>query len=424
MKKNSSTKDLTLLSNERLYLKKNHKQLFKFPLIRNFSSKNVKFYSFHVGFKKKHNDLLIVVFKYPVRVASVYSQTSTPSAPILWDKKNNNGFCKLLIINAGNANAHTGLRGIENIDRYTKKAAGFFKCNIEEILVSSTGVIGEQLNPMLISNIFKKNNFDKSTNLLVAAKSISTTDTYPKTVMKKIKINNKNIQIFGFAKGSGMIFPNMGTMLSYIFIDANISKSILDKLLKKHLDSSFNSITVDGDTSTSDTLLLFSLLNIKEKIISNKKDIDKISNALKEVMFNLAFQIVSDGEGISKLIKVNVSGARTYIQASLVALSIANSPLVKTAIAGQDANWGRVIMAIGKAEKNVDQSKIKLKFGNNLTAIKGSMYKRIQIKKLDNYMKNNIIEINVDLGLGIFKRTIFSSDLTHEYIRINGDYRS
>ena len=291
-------------------------------------------------------------------------------------------------------------------------------------MISSTGVIGEQLNPKLILNIFKEKNFYKSVNLLSAAKSIMTTDTYPKIVKKKIKINKKNVEIFGIAKGSGMIFPNMATMLSYIFIDAKISKNILNKILKIHLDSSFNSITVDGDTSTSDTVMLFSLLDKKEEKISNNQDINKISNSLNKVMFDLAFQVVSDGEGISKLIQVNVIGARNYIQASSVAISIANSSLVKTAIAGQDANWGRIIMAIGKADRNVDQNKIKLKFGNNLLAINGAKYKGIKIKKLDSYMKNKMIKINVDLGIGKFKRTIYSSDLTHEYIRINGDYRS
>ena len=424
MKKNSSTKDLALSSNERIYVKKNIESLFYFPTSSNFTSKNVKFYTFHSGFKKKHEDLLIVVFNLPVSVAAVYSNTSTPSAPIIWDKKNNKGLCRVLIVNAGNANAHTGLRGLKNIDIYAKKAASFFKCNLNEIMISSTGVIGEQLNPKLILNIFKEKNFYRSVNLLSAAKSIMTTDTYPKVVKKKIKINKKNVEIFGIAKGSGMIFPNMATMLSYIFIDANISKNILNKILKMHLDASFNSITVDGDTSTSDTVMLFSLLDKKEEKISNNQDINKISNSLKEIMSDLAFQVVSDGEGISKLIQVNVIGARTYVQASSVAISIANSPLVKTAIAGQDANWGRIIMAIGKADRNVDQNKIKLKFGNNLLATKGEMYKGMKIQKLDSYMKNKMIKINVDLGLGNFKRIIYSSDLTHEYIRINGDYRS
>ena len=424
MKKNTSTMDLALSGNEGLYVNKKVKSLFNFPLIKNFSSKNVNFYTFNTGFKRFNDDLLVMLFTEPVSVVAVYSKTSTPSAPIIWDKKNNKGLCKVVIVNAGNANAHTGVRGLKSIDAYVKTAANFFQCNLNEIMVSSTGVIGEQLNHKFIQKIFKKNNFNRSKNLLLASKSIMTTDTYPKTVMKKIWINKKNIQIFGFAKGSGMIYPNMGTLLSYIFIDANISKIILNKILKENLESSFNSITVDGDTSTSDTVMLFSLSNAKENIISSKKDIDILSKSLKAAMFDLAFQIVCDGEGISKLIEVNISNAKTYSQANSVASSIANSSLVKTAIAGKDANWGRVIMAIGKADRNIDQDKIKLKFGNNLVATKGSMYSGIKIKSLDSYMKNKIIKINVDLGLGIFNRTIYSSDLTHEYIRINGDYRS
>ena len=424
MKKNSSTKDLSLSSNERLFIKKSNKSLFNFDIIRNFTSKNVQFYSFHSGFKNATDDLLIVVFDHPIPVAAVYSKTSTPSAPIIWDKKNNKGLCKILIVNSGNANAHTGLMGLKKIDMYAKKASIFFNCNLSEILVSSTGVIGEQLNHKLICSIFQNDNFTKPVNLLKAAKSIMTTDTYPKTAMTKVKIDGKVIEIFGIAKGSGMIFPNMGTMLSYIFIDANISKKLLNILLKKHLDSSFNSITVDGDTSTSDTVLLFSLIRKKEKYISGKKEIDKVSTALKKLMFNLALQVVSDGEGISKLIEVTVCGGQNYLQASSVAYSVANSPLVKTAISGQDANWGRVIMAIGKANQNIDQSKIRLKFGRYLLASKGMMSKKISIKKLNTYMKNKIIKININLCLGNFKRIVYSSDLTHKYITINGDYRS
>ena len=424
MKKNTSTKDLGLSSNERLFLEKKHKSLFNFPLHKNFTSKNVKFYTFHTGFKTKNNDLLIVVFDSPMKVSAVYSTTSTPSAPIIWDKSNNRGFCKVLIINSGNANAHTGLKGIKNINMYVKKASILFKCSLNQVMVSSTGVIGEQLDPQLILKILNKNNFKRSVNLLSAAKSIMTTDTYPKTVVKKIKIKNNNIEIFGFAKGSGMIFPNMGTMLSYIFIDANINKIDIRNILKKHLDSSFNSISVDGDTSTSDTLMLFSLSNNKNELICKKNDLEIISNAVKKIMYDLSFQIVCDGEGISKLMEVNVSGANNYTQASLVATSIANSPLVKTALAGEDANWGRVIMAIGKANKKIDQKKIKLKFGNNLVAKGGEKFKKINLSKLNLYMKKKLIQINVDLGLGSFKRTILSSDLTHEYVRINGDYRS
>jgi len=221
-----------------------------------------------------------------------------------------------------------------------------------------------------------------------------------------------------------MIAPNMGTLLAYIFIEANISKKVLKNLLHLHINTSFNSISVDGDTSTSDTVMLFSTSNSSDKKVVRESDINKISKVLKEVMFRLALQVVSDGEGISKLMAINVSKAQNYQQASSVAFSIANSQLVKTAIAGQDANWGRIIMAIGKADSKINQSKIKLKFGNLLVACNGQMFNKINIKKLDIYMRNKVIQINLDLGIGDFKRTVYASDLTHEYVRINGDYRS
>ena len=419
-----STKDLSLSSNERLYLKNNHSFLFKIKKTKNFKSKYLDFYTFHAGFKKKLDDLLIVVFKELTALSAVYSKTSTPSAPIIWDKKNNSGFCKILIINAGNANAHTGKNGIKAIDKYVYAASKYFKCKKNQILVSSTGVIGEKLNEDKIIKIFPKILKSQPKNLLSASKAIMTTDTYPKNIVKKIKINSKLIKIFGIAKGSGMIFPNMGTMLSYIFIEANLSKSILKKMLHANLDYSFNSISVDSDTSTSDTLMLFSLSSKNQKIIKSPNMINKISRALKEVMSNLALQIISDGEGISKLIEVKVNGAKTYKQATAVSFSIANSPLVKTAIAGEDANWGRVIMAIGKADSQVVQNKINLKFGNYLVANKGQKNEKININKINSYMLNKHIKINVNLGLGKFKRTVYSSDLTHEYIRINADYRS
>ena len=419
-----STKDLSLSSNERLYLKDNHSFLFKRKKEKNFKSKYLDFYTFHAGFKKKLDDLLIIVFKELTPLSAVYSKTSTPSAPIIWDKKNNKGFCKLLIINAGNANAHTGKQGVMDIDKYVSAASKYFKCKKNQVLVSSTGVIGEKLNVDKIIKIFPKISKSQPTNLFSASKAIMTTDTYSKNIIKKIKINSKLIKIFGIAKGSGMIFPNMGTMLSYIFIEANLSKNVLKKMLHTNLDSSFNSISVDSDTSTSDTLMLFSLSSQNQKKIKSLNIINKISNALKEVMSDLALQIVSDGEGISKLIEVKVNGAKTYKQATAVSFSIANSPLVKTAIAGEDANWGRVIMAIGKANTQIEQNKIKLMFGNYLVANKGHKYEKINIKKLDKYMLNKHIKIIVDLGMGKFERTVFSSDLTHEYIRINADYRS
>ena len=422
MNKDISTKDLDLGNNEKLYLKERKVPFIKFPVIKNLTSKYLKFFTFEIesSSKIKKDNLLVIYFIKPVNFSSVYSKTSTPAAPIIWNKKNNNGLCKLLIVNSNSANAHTGNKGIKNIDSYVRFASKKFKCNLNQVLVSSTGVIGEHLDVSKINKAIK--NIDlKEKNLLDASKAIMTTDTFSKTFLSKIKHNSKEIKIFGIAKGSGMIFPNMGTMLSYIFIEANLSKINLNKILKNNLDKSFNSITVDGDTSTNDTVVLFSLHDENNKPITN---IDKLSSSIQQVMHNLSTQIICDGEGISKLMQINVSNAKSYNQASKIAFSIGNSPLVKTAVAAEDANWGRIIMAIGKTNEKINQLKIKLKFGNLLVATNGQISKKINVKKLNTYMKKKKIEINLDLQNGKFSRTIFASDLTHEYVKINGDYRS
>lgn len=424
MTRNRSTKDLNLSSNERLSLKEHHDPLYKFPIVKKLISKYVKFYTFHAGFKKKSDDLLLVVFSNLTPLSAVYSKTSTPAAPIIWNKKNNKNLCKILIVNSGNANAHTGEEGVQRISTYSKVVANYFNCKISEILVSSTGVIGEQLDIKKIINNFPLSHNIKNQEMLNAAKSIMTTDTYPKTSLKTIKIASKEIRIFGFAKGSGMIFPNMGTMLAYVFVEANISKKNLKTILKSNLIHSFNSISVDGDTSTNDTLMLFSLSDKKQNQINKSNKIQLISFAIREVMRDLSMQVVCDGEGISKLMQINIMNAKTYSQASNIAFAIANSQLVKTAIAGEDANWGRIIMAIGKTNEKINQNKIKLSFGKLKVAINGKMHTKINIKKLNKYMKEKKIEINVDLDIGRFDRTVFASDLTHEYIRINAEYRS
>ena len=250
-----------------------------------------------------------------------------------------------------------------------------------------------------------------------------TTDTFPKTCIKKIKIENKFIKIFGFAKGSGMVQPNMGTMLVYIFIEGLIHKLQLKKLINNNLEDSFHSISVDSDTSTSDTLMLFSVSNKKINLKKNKI-FNLISKGLFDVMQNLAYQIVKDGEGLSKIIHVSVKNAKTSIQAKKIAFSIVNSPLVKTAIAGEDANWGRIIMAIGKTYEKINQDLIKIKFGDIIVCSNGHIRKKINYRKLNRYMKKKIIKIQVDLGLGSFSKTVLGNDLTYKYIKINAEYRS
>ena len=385
--------------------------IFKPKKIKDFNPSGLNIYTFNAGFKKKDKDLLLIIFDQIVNVCCVYSKTSTPSAPIIWDKKNNKGKAKALVVNAGNANAHTGKDGLKKI-----------KCRSNEVLVSSTGVIGEKFNPNLIIDKFEKINPKNKNGLLESAKAIMTTDTFPKVSIKNINLDNQSFKIYGIAKGSGMIQPNMGTMLVYIFIECEISKKLINRLLKNNLDNTFNSITVDSDTSTSDTLMMFSVGN--KNINLNKKNFKILNNKIFELMHDLSLQVIKDGEGVSKLIRVNVLKARSKNQAKKIAFSIANSPLVKTAVAGEDANWGRVIMAIGKTEENINQNKIKVLFGDNVVCENGSISKKINIRKLNNYMKNKTIEINVILNLGKYFHTVYGNDLTFEYLKINADYRS
>ena len=420
MKFKNARKDLDLKSNDRLYIKS--KSPFAPKQYKDLYPKGFKIFTFHSGFKKKKEDLLIIIFDQTIKVACKYSLTSMPSAPIIWDKKNNNGKCRALIVNSGNANAYTGVSGLKNIDKYTKNLADYLTCSKKEILVSSTGVIGEQLNPNFICEKIKKLPFSNNKMLIDAARTIWTTDTFVKTSIYNLKIQNKNIKIYGFAKGSGMINPNMGTMLAYIFIDCEINTKILKKLLSDNIEATFNSISVDSDTSTSDTLMLFS--NPINKISLNNTNLNKISKTLNKVMKELSFKIISDGEGVKKLIKVYVKKAKSQSQAKNIAFSISNSPLVKTAIAGEDANWGRVVMAIGKTREKILQDKITIKFGNLLLASKGERNSNVNLSKVDSYMKKNLIEIEVNLNLGNDSTIVYGNDLNNEYVRINADYRS
>ena len=421
MKTKTSSKDLDLRQNEVLYT--SNVSPFKPSIIKNLIPSGLKLFSFKAGFKKNSNDLLIVIFDKLVNACALYSQTSTPSAPIIWDKKNNKGNCRVLVVNSGNANAHTGTEGLKLINKYVFELTKIINCKKEEVLVSSTGVIGELFKSSLIVNSIRKIHKSKTTNLVKAAQTIMTTDTYPKTSIINVKIENIKIKIYGFAKGSGMVNPNMGTMLAYIFIDCFINKNNLKRLLKDNIEDTFNSISVDSDTSTSDTIMLFSVS--KNKInLKNKKNYNLLSKNLHQLMGNLSSQIIKDGEGVSKIIEVNIVKAKNFNQAKNIGFSIVNSPLVKTAISGEDANWGRVIMAIGKSYEKIYQNKIKVSFGNNIVCKGGQIYKKINYKKLNNYMKKNIIKIEVDLNLGNFSKTVLGNDLTYNYLKINADYRS
>tara|TARA_B100000029_G_scaffold504896_1_gene584599 strand:- start:170 stop:1429 length:1260 start_codon:yes stop_codon:yes gene_type:complete len=414
-----ATKDLDLKSNDRFFLKL--KSPFAPKQYKDLKPEGFKIFTFNSGFKKKNDDLLIIIFDQIVNVACKYSLTTMPSAPLIWDKKNNSGKCKAIIVNSGNANAHTGKQGIKNINKYTRELAKYLKCSLQNILVSSTGVIGEQIDSEKICKKIKILPLSIEKKLVDAARSIWTTDTFVKTSTQILKIESQNIKIYGFAKGSGMINPNMGTMLAYIFIDCVISSRILKKLLSDNIQNTFNSISVDSDTSTSDTVMLFS--NPVKKI-NTKKNYNKICNSVFKVMKELSMKIITDGEGVRKIIKVNVINAKNKTQSKKIAFSIANSPLVKTAIAGEDANWGRIVMAIGKTKEKINQEKISVKFGNHILAKNGKRYEKINLSKVNKYMKNKVIEIEVNLRLGKTYSTVYGNDLNYEYIRINADYRS
>ena len=353
-------------------------------------------------------DLAIIIFNNYANVAYVTTKSKTFAANIKWLKENKNiSKVKVLMVNSGNANAYTGEQGYLNLKSIIKFLSHEFNCKNKEVIISSTGVIGEQLpiNKIMttLNKLTEKSIEKKNMNWESFARSIMTTDTFPKGIYKKTRIGNKEVKLIGIAKGSGMIAPDMATMLGYIFTDADFSSKILQELLIEVNEKSFNSITVDSDMSTNDMVCFFSTRKISNKVKTIKdKILDKFKKDLQWLAIELAKKIIYDGEGATKIIEVNVLGAQSYIDAKNVALSIANSPLVKTAIAGEDANWGRIIMAIGKSKAKLDQNNISLKFGKNLILKKGKLKKNYNEKPVSEYLKKNEIKIEVDLNCGKF----------------------
>ena len=403
-----------------------YKNFPKIPLIENVDiicgKANIK--------SRSRLDLTIIIFNNYANVAYVTTKSKTFAANIKWLKDNKDiSKVKVLMVNSGNANAYTGKQGYLNLKSIIKFLSHGFNCKNKEVIISSTGVIGEQLplNKIMITlnKLTEKLIEKKNMNWESFARSIMTTDTFPKGIYKKTKIGNKDIKLIGIAKGSGMIAPDMATMLGYIFTDADLSSKILQELLLEVNEKSFNSITVDSDMSTNDMVCFFSTRKISNKVKAIKdKILDKFKKDLQWLAIELAKKIIYDGEGATKIIEVNVLGAQSYIDAKNVALSIANSPLVKTAIAGEDANWGRIIMAIGKSTAKLDQNNISLKFGKNVILKKGKLKKNYNEKPVSEYLKKNEIKIEVDLNCGKFVSKVWTCDLTKKYIEINADYRS
>ncbi len=393
--------------------------------------KGLKIFTTNCGIKyKNRDDLLVITFDKAANVAGVLTSSSMPASPVIWCKKNlRQGVARALVVNAGNANAFTGKFGDETVLKTAQTIAAETNCKESEIFISSTGVIGEILKYELITNAIPsmlKTQISAELDWEKASKAIMTTDTKPKLVKKFTEISGKKIEIVGFAKGSGMIAPNMATMLGYIFTDANISSKILQELLTEITNETFNSITVDSDQSTNDTVLLFATKTAENIEISNANsaDLENFKTALHEVALELAKMIVIDGEGAKKLIEVEVEGAQNKEQAKLVAFSIANSPLVKTAIAGCDPNWGRIVMAVGKSCAETSPEKIIVKIGNHILTQNGAKHPEYEEKLVHEYLKNSEVKILVNLGIGSSSNKVWTCDLNEEYIKINKDYRS
>ena len=390
------------------------------------------------------DDLCLFYFKDGANYAAVYTNNSICSESITWNKHIRKNFIKALMVNTKNANTFTGPQGLEGLDsisktlartltlRESQKKGGTTKAiKPNEILFASTGVIGEKFPTQQIkghvSNLVEKLR-DRQNKFVwfKAASSIMTTDTRPKLAYEECRVWNKDIRISGIAKGSGMISPNMATMLAFVFTDADIPSIFLKSLLKRAMTNTFNAITVDSDTSTNDMVAIFSTNKIKTGKIYNVLDpkLKDFEMALQRLLLNLAKQIVSDGEGAKKFITVKVINARSQQMAKNIAFSIANSPLFKTAMAGEDPNWGRVIMAIGKYGEKVSPEKIEIKFGDLKVAEKGKISEEYNEEKLKEYMKwdSLLVEVNLKLGQGSFE--CYTCDLTNDYVNINADYRN
>ena len=396
-----------------------------FPDIPNI--KGVNFSTASAGVKYQgRSDVMLAVLDPGTEIAGVFTSSSTRSFAVIdceekiHLKDSSSGAA--IVVNSGNANAFTGYRGKVSVEAITSMAAEVLNIPRSRVFSSSTGVIGEELPHNLIIDALGKMVADKTKqDIFEAAKAIMTTDTYPKGSVRKVLTDQGEITIAGIAKGSGMIAPNMATMLVYLFTDASVKKDALQSYLSEINERTFNSISVDGDTSTSDTVLMAA--TGKSGIRIEKND-ENFSQGLASLMTDLAHQVVKDGEGASKFIEINIVNARNKTDAKTHAKSIANSPLVKTAIAGEDPNWGRIVMAIGKSGAQAERDKIKIFFGDILVAEKGWVAPNYSEELGAQYMKNTTIKISVDLGLGEANTTFWTCDFTNDYISINADYRS
>jgi glutamate N-acetyltransferase/amino-acid N-acetyltransferase len=380
---------------------------------------------------KNRTDVLLAVMDKGTAVAGVFTKSKCPSAPVEWCRaKLKGGKARALVVNSGNANAFTGKTGRSSTALTARIAAKAVGCTEGEIFLASTGVIGEPLDATKFDGVLGRlAEAAEAGDYLAAAKAIMTTDTFPKVATATVKLGKAKVTINGMAKGAGMIAPDMATMLSFIFTDAPIAPAALQALLKSGVEDTFNAVTIDGDTSTSDTLLAFATGAAAEHgapKISRASDprLKAFVKAFNQVLANLSEQVARDGEGARKLVEITVEGAKTKASARKIAMSIANSPLVKTAIAGEDANWGRVVMAVGKAGEPADRDKLSISFNGIRVAKSGARDPSYDEAQVSEAMKAPEIAIKVSLGLGKGRDRVLTCDLTKEYVAINGDYRS
>ena len=394
-------------------------------------------------YNNPRDDLVIFYFRDGANFASVYTQSKIVSENIKWNLNLKNKRINALMVNARNANAFTGKKGYQGLKILADELATHLSIkqnNDEEnpkqikpnqILFGCTGTIGEDYPTEKIKecipDLIKKIKYAQNKYIwMKAALGIMTTDLVPKLAMEECKIGNVDVRIYGIAKGSGMIFPNMATTLGYVFTDASLSSSILQKLLRKNIETTFNAISCDGDTSTNDMVTIFATNKSKNSMIKtiNDSKLEEFEKSLHNVLLNLSKRIAADGEGASKFITVNVNNSKTQEEAKKIAFSIANSPLVKTAVAGEDPNWGRVVMGIGKSGENIVPNKIEIKFGDFIVAEECKVSKDYDESNLKEYMKWDSINIEVNLNIGNDTYTVYTCDFTHDYIDINADYRN
>lgn len=377
---------------------------------------------------KGRTDLWVLRAQAGTEIAGVFTKNACPGAPVDWSRKallEKTDRPRLVIVNSGTANVFAGQAGRDAVVETARGAAAFFGADSNAIQLASTGVIGVALEASKLVDAFSWMEL-KPDRWEAAARAIMTTDTHPKGATTTAKIGDTTVTLNGIAKGSGMIAPDMATMLAYVATDAKLSQAVLQDLLDAHVGPTFNSITVDSDTSTSDTLLLLASGAAEHEAITSANDpaLADFRQALQNVMFDLSQQIVKDGEGISKFVTIKITGAVSDASAHRIGMSVANSPLVKTAIAGEDANWGRIVMAVGKAGEPADRDTLSIWIGPHVLAEGGQPAESYREEDGAAYMKNSEIVISVDLGLGEGSAKVYTCDLTHSYIEINADYRS